>query len=84
LVSGYFHGLYEAQKAKAVAALAPFFTAGANTTPERVADELPTVDVARTHALYALQRVKGESPEETLMKFVETIKEFGLDKPQAA
>lgn len=84
LVQRYFSGLYESEKSKAVTAVAPFFTVGASTTPERIAAELPTVAQAQTHALYARERVKGESPEETLAKYIEVIKEFGLHKPQAA
>lgn len=84
LVAGHFSGLYQAEKSKAVAALAPFFTVGAPITPESIADDLPTVSVARSHAAYALERVKGENPEETFQKYVEVIKEFGLHQPQAA
>jgi hypothetical protein len=84
LVAGYFAGIYEAQRAKAVAAVAPFFAPGASVTPESIADELPTVAQARTNAAYALERVKGENPQEVFRKYVEVITEFGLDKSPAA
>lgn len=84
LVAGYFSGLYEAERARAVAAIKPFFTVGAATTPERVADDLPTVDAARTNALYSLERVKGEDADATFRKYCEVIAEFGMDKPQAS
>lgn len=84
LISGYFNRLYQAQKAKAVSALAPFFAVGATTTPDQVADDLPTVRAAYLCAIYSLERVHGENAEETFQKYCEVIAEFGLDKPQAA
>ncbi len=83
LVSAHFNGLYQAEKAKALAAVAPFFVGSTAHAPQML-DHLPSVSLAATHAAYSQERVKGESPEDTLIKFVAVIKECGLHEPQAA
>jgi hypothetical protein len=83
LVGNYFNGLYQAEQAKAVAAVTPFFIVGASITPESMVAGLPTVSAARTKALNTIERINGESPERTLELLADIIEEFGLHKAQA-
>lgn len=83
LVSAHFNGLLEAEKAKALAAVAPFFVGSTDHAPN-ILDRLPSVKLAATLAQYSHHRVAGENPEETLGKFVATFKECGLDQPPTA
>ena len=82
MISAHFNALHEAMKLKALAAVAPFFVGSTAHIPH-ILEHLPAVEAAKTQAMWCQERVKGESYEEILCKFVETINDCGLIKPSA-